>query len=156
MIPPPPKKKFRSPTHSELERLYETQRLVNRTSNRQIVHGDLPQDALGIDQITRAKGYPFVLDQTSIVACDAHVPVCQKRDAKIGSETSCVAGLFRPCIVRVFRVGGDGCSVPPPPPQVASRQLVSVKSRSHAWRLCARTEHCSVERRKVGKRVVER
>ena len=98
-------------THGELERLYETQRLVNRTSDGQIVHGDLSEHALRIDQVTRPKRNPFILDQTSVVPRNVRVPVCQKRDSKIWSESSHRAGLFRPCMMRVFRVGGDGCGV---------------------------------------------
>lgn len=65
----------RNPTHSKLERLHETQRLVDRTSDGQIVHGDLPQHALGIDQVARTERDPLILNQTSVVARDAQITV---------------------------------------------------------------------------------
>ncbi len=115
-------------THGKLECLYETQRLVDRASNRQIIHGDLSQHALRIDQITRAKCYPLFGDQTSIVARHAHIPVCQERDAKIGSEASCRAGLFRPGVVGVFRVGRDGC------PTTTTTKKSRVRQSHRKWR----------------------
>ena len=106
----PPEQSLGNPTHGKLERLHETQRLVDRTSNGQIIHGDLPQDALGIDQVARAERDPLILDQTSVVARHGHITVRQQRDAQTGSEPSCRAGLLRPGVVRVLRVGRDSCT----------------------------------------------
>jgi hypothetical protein len=98
----------KTPTHGELERLHQTQRLVDRASDGQIVHRDLSKHAPGIDQIARAERDPLVLDQTPVLARNAHVAVGQQRDAQIGPETACGAGLLRPGVVRVLRVGRYG------------------------------------------------
>jgi hypothetical protein len=109
MSVPPPHERTRNPTHGELERLHKTQRLVDRSSDGQIVHRDLSQHPLGIDQIARAQRDPLVLDQTPVLARDAHVAVGQQRDAQIGPEAACGAGLLRPGVVGVLRVGRDAC-----------------------------------------------
>ena len=59
MSVPPPHERTRNPTHGELERLHKTQRLIDRASNGQIVHRDLSQHPLGIDQIARAERDPL-------------------------------------------------------------------------------------------------
>lgn len=90
---------YRNLTHGKLERLHETQRLVDRTPDGQIVHGDLPQHALGIDQVARAERDPLILNQTSVVARDAQITVREQRDAQIGPQPSRRAGLLRPGVV---------------------------------------------------------
>ena len=101
---------MKDPTHGKLERLHETQRLADRASHGQIIHGELPQHALGVDQVTRAERDALFLNQTSVVARHAHIPVCKQRDAQIGPEPALGARLLRPGVVRVLRVGGDGCT----------------------------------------------
>src|SRR6266850_2827668 len=99
----------RENTHGELEHLGKAQCHIDRLSDRQIIHRDLSQHALRIDQIARAERDPLVLDQTPVLARDAHVAVGQQRDAQIGPEAARGAGLLRPGVVRVLRVGRDGC-----------------------------------------------
>jgi hypothetical protein len=93
---PPPHECTRNPTHCELERLQKTQRLIDRASEEQIIHRELSQHALGIDQMTRTEHNPLVLDQTTLLARDVHVAVGQQRDAQIanGPVPACVTGLL--------------------------------------------------------------
>jgi hypothetical protein len=94
-------------THLAMLILY-AYRTLSVPSNPQkhitVVHRDLPQHTLRIDQITRPERDPLVLDQTPILACHAHVTVRQQQNAQIGPEATCSAGLLRPGVVRVLRV----------------------------------------------------
>ena len=96
-------------THGELERLHEPQRLVDRAPDGQIVHRDLPQDALGIDQVRRAERDAFVGDEAPVGPRELRGTVGEERDVQVWSEAACFAGLLGPGVVRVFRVGGYGC-----------------------------------------------
>ena len=68
------------PTHSELERLDKTQSPIDRACacDGQIIHHDLSQHALSLDQIARAEG-PLVLDQAAVLAHNAYHPQNWKR-----------------------------------------------------------------------------
>ena len=93
-------------THRELERLDGTQRLVGRATDRQIVHRNLPQHILRIDQIARTERDPLlVLDRTPVLLRHAHVTIGQRRDMHIGPEATRGVGLLRAGLVRALRVG---------------------------------------------------
>lgn len=54
-----------------LEGLNQTERLVDTTAHRQIVDGDLPQNALVVNDEEATQGDPLVLEQHTVVARDA-------------------------------------------------------------------------------------
>ena len=83
--------------------------LVDRASDGQVIHRDLPQHALRIDQTARGERDLLVLDQTPVLARNAHNAIGQQREAQIGSEATRGAGLLRPGVLRVLRVGRGGC-----------------------------------------------
>ena len=98
-------------THGKLKRLHEANRLVDGPSNGQVIHRDLPQHALGIDQVARTEGDTRVLNQTPILARHAHVSVRQKKDAQVYAEPALGARLLRPGLMGVLGVGRDSCVV---------------------------------------------
>ena len=102
-------KRATTTTHGKLKRLHEANRLVDGPSNGQVVHRDLPQHTLGIDQVARTEGDALVLDQTPVLARYAHVAVSQQRDAQVWAEPALGARLLRPGVMGVLRVGRDGC-----------------------------------------------
>ena len=91
----------------ELERLEQTERLVDGAPHREVVDRDLAEGAFGVDEEEPAEGDAFVLDEHAVVARDALVAVGDEGELEVGSETALRAGLGGPGEVRVGRVGRD-------------------------------------------------
>jgi len=91
-----------------LECLKKTQGLIDCPFDGQVIHRDLPQNAPKIDQVARAEHNPFSLNMTPALASNVHGAVREQRDAQMGAEATCSAGLLRLCMVQVLRVGWDG------------------------------------------------
>ena len=71
------------------------QGLIDRASDGQVIHRDLSQNALKINQVAPAERDALVLNTTPVLASNIHVAVCQQWDAQIGAEATCIAGLLR-------------------------------------------------------------
>ena len=65
---------------------------------------NVPEHTLGVDQVARAEGDAFVLDQTPVLARHVHVAVREQRNAQVGPEPASAARLLRPRVVRILRV----------------------------------------------------
>jgi len=90
-----------------LEGLHETKSLVDGTSDRKIVDGDLTQGALGVDDEQAAESDAFLLDENTVVAADLMVGVSEHGDLHL-AKTALLAGLLNPGEVGELGVGGAG------------------------------------------------
>jgi hypothetical protein len=130
------------------------QRLIDRASDGQVIHCDLSQHTLGIDQIARAQRDPLVLDQTPVLTCNAHAAVGQQWDAQIGPKPPAARG----CCAQVWceysesvEMAASACD---DTSRVMSVALHVVPQKRVSGR--RRTEHGGVYACEVRKRVVER
>ena len=89
----------------ELERIDETQGLVDTAANRQVVDGDLPQDTIRINEEQAAQGNALLLDQHAVVLADGVVLVAEQRDVD-AAEAAVLLRCVGPRQQRVLRVGG--------------------------------------------------
>merc|ERR1719414_2293568 len=72
---------------SVLEGLHQPQSLVNVPPHRQVVHGDLPQLALTIDDEEPPEAKSLVLLEDPVGLADCHVLVSQERDVHLSQPT---------------------------------------------------------------------
>lgn len=89
----------------ELERLHQAQRLVHRSSDRQIVHGNLAQILLAIDDEETTEWNAGLLVEHSVITSDLQRLVGQQRDVQV-TETALLARLIDPGKMRKVAVGG--------------------------------------------------
>ena len=94
-------------THGELEGLHETESLLDGAADGQVVHGDLTQDTLGVDNEKTTESNTLLLDQHAIAARDLLRLVSHKGQLEVRAETTLLAGLVGPGQVREVRVGRD-------------------------------------------------
>lgn len=99
------------PTHlavlgHELEGLDESNGLVDITADREVIHRDLLQHPLRIDEEQAPQGYPNVLQEYAVVRGDGLCHVGDQGDLHV-TQASSLAGRAHPRQVRFFRVGRD-------------------------------------------------
>jgi hypothetical protein len=88
----------------ELEGIDETEGLVDAAADGQVVDGDLPQDAVRVDEEQAAQGNALLLDQDAVVLADGVVLVRQQRDVDL-AQAALLLRCVGPCEQRVLRVG---------------------------------------------------
>jgi hypothetical protein len=88
----------------ELEGIDETEGLVDAAADGQVVDGDLPQDAVRVDEEQAAQGNALLLDQDAVVLADGVVLVRQQRDVDL-AQAALLLRRVGPCEQRVLRVG---------------------------------------------------
>lgn len=93
-------------TYSELEGLDQTNGLVYRAANWEIVDSDLAEDTLGIDDEETTKSDTLILKQDIVGLSNLVVGVRNQGKLKIRTETALVARLSGPGEVRVLGVRG--------------------------------------------------
>lgn len=79
----------------ELESLHETQSLVHRAANGQIIHRDLAKSASLVDDVETTKSHTVVVAVDAIAARDFRVLVSKKRDVHL-AQASFLARQVRP------------------------------------------------------------
>ena len=92
-------------TNGELEGLNEPDSLFDRTPNGQVIHCDLSEDTLWINDEQPPQRNTFVLQEDAVVTGDCHIPVSNERKVEVRTEAAFLTGLGGPREVRVFRVG---------------------------------------------------
>ena len=90
-----------------LERLDEAQRLVDRSSDGQVVHGDLAHDAVAVDDEQAAQRVTQVLQVDAVVLGYLMRGVRKERDVD-SAEAALLARCVYPRQVRELAVGRDG------------------------------------------------
>ena len=68
----------------------------------------VPQHPIGVDEELSPKGDALVLDEHTVVAGDAHVPICDQGQFEVRSEAALLSRLVGPREVSVLRIGGHG------------------------------------------------
>lgn len=89
----------------ELEGLEQSQGLVDGSTDRQVVDGDLSQSTLWIDQEDTSESDAFVLDQNTVVLGKRVVSVSNKRDVQ-WAQATVGSGDVGPGQQGVLGVGG--------------------------------------------------
>lgn len=89
-----------------LEGLHQSQRLVYRAAHRQIIDGDLPQDAFIVNHKQTSVGDAFILFQDAVIAGDGLSQVSQQWDVH-GAQATLLPGCVDPCQMAEMRVGGS-------------------------------------------------
>lgn len=90
----------------ELECLDDTDGLLDRASNREVVHVRGAQGALGVDEEGAAESNAFLLKKHAVCLGDGVVLVGKEAEREVGAETALLARSVGPCEMRVLRVGG--------------------------------------------------
>ena len=91
----------------ELERLDQSHGLLDISADREVVDGDLAEDALGVDDEHPAEGDARVLNEHAVVAGHAEVLVREDGDVHL-PEAALLAGGADPGKVGVLAVAGGG------------------------------------------------
>lgn len=89
----------------ELEGLYQSKCLVDRSANGQIVDGDLAQILLAVDNEEATEWNARLLVEHAVVASDLHRLVGQQRDGQV-AEAALFAWLVDPGKMREVAVSG--------------------------------------------------
>lgn len=91
----------------ELERLDQTEGLVDVAADGQVVDGDLAQGALGVDDEEAAQGDAFLLNEDAVVAGNLEVLVGNQGQLEVLAQTALLAGALAPRQMGEVAVGGD-------------------------------------------------
>ena len=94
-------------TAHELEGLDQPERLVDRTSDREIIDGDLTKDTAGVDQEKSTEGDASILEQNTVVTSDLHRLVGYELELEIRAESAILALSISPGEMRELRVARD-------------------------------------------------
>lgn len=70
-------------TYSELEGLDQTNGLIHGTTNREIVHGDLAENTLGIDNEEATKSDALILNEDVVIPGNLVCRVCKQGKLEI-------------------------------------------------------------------------
>lgn len=89
---------------SELECLHQAQNFVDRSTNGQVVDGDLTQDTLVVDDEETSKGNSIRLTVHSVCPGNFGVLVGQEWNFHL-SKSTLFAGQIGPCQVGKVRIG---------------------------------------------------
>ncbi len=91
----------------ELKSLEQSERLVHRASNRQVIDSDLPERSVGVDQEEASEGDALVRLEDAVAARDVVRLVGQQGDVHF-AEAALLAWRVDPGEVAELAVGGDG------------------------------------------------
>jgi len=92
---------------SVLEGLDQTQGLIHRAANRQVIDGDLPQDALVINHKQTPVCNAFILLEHTIISGDGLSEICHQGNVH-GTQATLFPWCVDPGQVREVRVCGCG------------------------------------------------
>ena len=92
---------------SELECLDQPQGLVHIAAHREVIDGDLPQGATGVDDEEAAEGDAVILLEDPVGPADGHVLVGQERDLH-SAQTAHLPLPLAPSQVGELAVSGAG------------------------------------------------
>jgi hypothetical protein len=81
---------------SQLEGLDKSEGLLDRSSDGEVVDGDLSEGSLGVDEEKTSERNTLVLEEDSVVTSDLVGLVGEEGELEVGSETSLVSGKVGP------------------------------------------------------------